>query len=795
MTILVCLLCIALLALLISHQQKTSAKLSEISTRLDLLFRELSERASPPAAPREQSAPKIAMDAGAREPAPPQPVAPPPTEPVIEEEAPVATNEIEAAIRAAEERSHRRAEPVEPRPSFWEKFMEKNPDIEKFIGENLFNKIGIAVLVIGIGFFLKFAIDKDWINEIGRTFIGFLCGAALIGLAHRMRKSFAAFSSVLVGGGVAVLYFTIAIAFHQYHLIGQTAAFLLAVLVTAFTVFLSVMYDRKELAVIAILGGFGAPFMVSTGAGNLPVFFSWLLILNMGMLVLAYFKKWNLVNVICYVLTLLIFTGWMLSGALEADRIKRPDVATALLFATFYYGVFFVMNVINNVRNGMRFGALEIAILLSNTFFYYGVGMLLLGKLGWSAWQGLFTALMAVFNCAFAYFLFRNHRADRTLVYLLIGLVLTFMSLAAPVQLEGNYITLFWAAEAVLIFWLYRKSGIVQMRYAAMGVLVLMVISLVMDWWQLYGSAGLRPVVNKAFVTGVAAVAAVFLLWKQVRRESEEQRLFPGFTAGGVARVLQVLFVVLLFCVAELEITEQVEKRNAVLTPLATGGFLFGYLALLLRIARRRNDKAAGVLMALALLVAIVYIGGYNGAVIRVRTEVLVGKLPMAGFLFHYVQLGLLCWMLVEMKQTLSRYDRNPAKTALNWFLPFMALYLLSAELDHVAVLLRAPVPAADTLATVHRTGYALLWGVFAFGLMFVGLHRKSRDVRIMAIALFAVTLGKLFLFDLRGLGEGGKIAAFISLGILLLLISFMYQRLKKIILTDDQPVEEKLPD
>ncbi|HEX6225006.1 MAG TPA: DUF2339 domain-containing protein, partial [Chryseolinea sp.] len=97
-------------------------------------------------------------------------------------------------------------------------FFERNPDLEKFIGENLANKIGIGVLVLGIGFFVKYAIDQEWINEIGRVFIGILCGALLLGIAHKMRKSFAAFSSVLVGGGLAVLYLTIAIAFHDYHI-------------------------------------------------------------------------------------------------------------------------------------------------------------------------------------------------------------------------------------------------------------------------------------------------------------------------------------------------------------------------------------------------------------------------------------------------------------------------------------------------------------------------------------------------------------------------------------------------
>src|SRR5690606_30266447 len=146
-------------------------------------------------------------------------------------------------------------------------FFEKHPDLEKFIGENLANKVGIAILVVGIGFFVKFAIDQNWINEIGRVFIGILCGGLLVAIAHRLRKTFVAFSSVLVGGGIAVLYFTIAIAFHEYQIFPQAIAFVLMVVITAFTVVLSLGYNRVELAVFAILGGFGSPFMVSTGEG------------------------------------------------------------------------------------------------------------------------------------------------------------------------------------------------------------------------------------------------------------------------------------------------------------------------------------------------------------------------------------------------------------------------------------------------------------------------------------------------------------------------------------------------
>ena len=99
-------------------------------------------------------------------------------------------------------------QPPEAKKGWWEKWIENNPDIEKFIGENLANKIGIAILVLGISFFVKYAIDKEWINETGRVVIGLACGGLLTGIAHYFRNSYRAFSSVLAGGSIAVFFFT-----------------------------------------------------------------------------------------------------------------------------------------------------------------------------------------------------------------------------------------------------------------------------------------------------------------------------------------------------------------------------------------------------------------------------------------------------------------------------------------------------------------------------------------------------------------------------------------------------------
>jgi uncharacterized membrane protein len=99
-----------------------------------------------------------------------------------------------------------------------EKQPKKQRDYEKLIGENWLNKIGIAILVIGVGFFVKYAIDQNWIGEWGRVLIGLLSGGVLISIAHFLRKKYAAFSSVLIGGGISICItpFPLPITFTDY---------------------------------------------------------------------------------------------------------------------------------------------------------------------------------------------------------------------------------------------------------------------------------------------------------------------------------------------------------------------------------------------------------------------------------------------------------------------------------------------------------------------------------------------------------------------------------------------------
>ena len=129
--------------------------------------------------------------------------------------------------------------------------MRKPVNYEKYIGENLFGKIGILILVLGMGLFVKYAIDKEWINETLRTILGFGMGGLLLFVAWRLKDSYRTFSSLLAGGAFAIFYVTVAIAYHYYGLFSQTVAFILLVLFTGFMSSLSILYNRGELAIIA----------------------------------------------------------------------------------------------------------------------------------------------------------------------------------------------------------------------------------------------------------------------------------------------------------------------------------------------------------------------------------------------------------------------------------------------------------------------------------------------------------------------------------------------------------------
>ncbi|HKC36838.1 MAG TPA: DUF2339 domain-containing protein, partial [Chitinophagaceae bacterium] len=379
---------------------------------------------------------------------------------------------------------------------------------------------------------------------------------------------------------------------------------------------------------------------------------------------------------------------------------------------------------------------------------------------------------------------------DPNFLSLLTGLALTFISLTAPVQFKGNYVTLFWAAEAVMLFWLFQKTRSIQLKIGSLIITVLMLVSLGITWMQVYFSGNqLMPVLlNKGFSTTIAVTASLFIYYKLMYKEADTFYL-KNLQNQSVRDFLLGIFVVTLYLSGALETYYQFSTRNNIaslfIIYLQLYTFLFAIIVLF-------SFRKSSVFPVFKFLFTILCLGLY---LININTNYeisleLVQENNGSLFIVHWISVILLTWLLIDLVIYFKRTeDKNWASylPAFTWISATSIVLLFSVEMYQVNLWLNYQKGAEwDWWENLYyKAGLSILWSICSFIMMWLGMHYKFRPLRIISLSLFTLTLVKLFVYDIRNIPPGGKIAAFILLGILLLTVSFMYQRLKKIIIDD----------
>jgi len=134
-------------------------------------------------------------------------------------------------------------------------------DLETRVGLRLVNRVVAVTLILGVAFFFKYAIDNQWIGETARVLLGMAAGLALLAVGEIFfRRSQAIFAQGITGTGAAIVYLSFYAAFRAYGLIPVSVAFALMAGTTALAAYLAMRYDARSVAVLALFGGFAAPF-------------------------------------------------------------------------------------------------------------------------------------------------------------------------------------------------------------------------------------------------------------------------------------------------------------------------------------------------------------------------------------------------------------------------------------------------------------------------------------------------------------------------------------------------------
>ncbi len=384
-----------------------------------------------------------------------------------------------------------------------------------FTEGNLIVRVGIIILFFGVAFLLKYAADRNVFPIELRLACVALGGIILLLIGWRLRIRRRVYALVMQGGGVGVLYLTMYAALRLYDLLPAATVIVVMLLMVSLAAVLAVLQNASSLAVLAAVGGFLAPILTSTGQGDHITLFTYYLILNIGLLLIAWFKSWRLLNLLGFAFTFIIGTAW------GVDRYQQDHYLSTQIFLIVFFLFYVGLALLYASRQSTQLRGLVDGTLVFGTpliAFSLQTGLVHEYEYGlaWSALAAGGFYLLLALQC----WRFGGQRY-RLLSEAFLALGVIFASLTIPFALDGNGIAAAWALEGAGILWISVRQR--QRLGVAFGLLLQLGggIALLAEH-TLKGDA--QPIFNSVFIGALlVALAGLFSSYYLVRHYRENR--------------------------------------------------------------------------------------------------------------------------------------------------------------------------------------------------------------------------------------------------------------------------------
>lgn len=355
-------------------------------------------------------------------------------------------------------------------------------DWEVVIGGNWMARIGVLAVVIGMGFFLKMAFDRDWIDEERRVLLGILGGLAFLGAAEYWRRRYPLYAQALAGGGVALLYLSFFAAFSLFEGIGLYPGIGLLLLASVTSVALAIRYDSVALAVIGIFGAFVAPFVMGgfdQGVGANAVvavgpsgqFMAYVITVDIGVLALSTLRNWRWLTLLALMGSLASFGSWY---GTYSDEIALLTAHSSL---TIIFLIFVAATTIFHVAWRRLPTAFDYSLMLINAAAYMAISYGLLWD-DYRLWMGGFTLLISLFYGCLSYATLLRTGEHLYLSLMMLGIALVLLAIAVPAQLGGPWVSVAWAAQGTVLIWLSLTLRMWHLRLFSLSIFAILVLRL-----------------------------------------------------------------------------------------------------------------------------------------------------------------------------------------------------------------------------------------------------------------------------------------------------------------------------
>ena len=325
-------------------------------------------------------------------------------------------------------------------------------EFEMNLGQKGLLIVGIVTMIFGIGYFLKYSFEQGWVGPAGRVAMAYLWGIVMLGAGNIFRKRhMEIFGLYLIGGGIATLYASTYAGFQLYHLFGQFPSFSIMVMITMLACILSIVYDTRWLAVLGMIGGFLTPILLSTGQDNQIALMTYITILNLGLLGVAFYKKWDLLNVLGFVFTYLLYTAWHL------NHYSVQKFWPAIIFLNIFYLIYSLMPFAYQFARSVQQQFRGFLIMVPNSFIAFGFSYGMIKEYAGLEWVSLISVLYAIVFLSMATYLAKAGKQDEEAFTVLLANAALFLIITIPIIVSKHWITIFWALQAATLLWMRRR--------------------------------------------------------------------------------------------------------------------------------------------------------------------------------------------------------------------------------------------------------------------------------------------------------------------------------------------------
>lgn len=667
------------------------------------------------------------------------------------------------------------AAPVAPRPPPWSRATSAPPPttpdstgpapapsaprgLEERAGKQWATWLGALALLGAGAYYFQLASGNGSLGPAAKLAIAL--GAALVAglLGDRfVRRDVRLLGQALLGVGLGVGFGAVYAGFARYHLYPPTTGAAAMIAITAIGMTIAVRRDAPVIATLAVLGGYLTPALASDGSGARDVLFTYLMVLDVGVLAVALLRRWRGLEILAGLGTAALFAAWY-------HRAAEPGVAITLAWCLGFGALFVTLPLVHHLRRriALRRPRIAMAIVAGAVTFAFGCEILD----GVGRHLALLALALAAAYTAVAALTRRRLPDDGFAHAAFAAAAAAFATLALPLELRGRGLALAWAIEGPALLALGARYRLAAVRHLGAVAVALAVVRLFTAHWPLH-TGPVVPFVNAELASAMmVAVAAGLYGWRG--RAIAAAQLDPR--GGWLALVAGAIGLALALGLVDRELIHAAARAADPGTPrlIELGWWLVVGGAVVAGGLRRGQAPSSLAWWTAA-----------GATAIAAGLAIDVAALPPVGVVFANLRFALpvaACALAATLAWLGHRRGGDDATWApLVGAGAALGLWLL---VSHEAwAHARAGVDDDERARWLGHAALSCAWSAMAAITLVIGFARRHAAARVAGLALFGLAAAKMLLVDLARVEQGYRVLSLVVLGVLLLGVSWLYHR------------------